>query len=160
MSDSEKTNCYSVHERSVSLFLVDLVADVVDVGWKVVLGMVVDYVTDIGEDQVFEYAVLEVFQKPVESVDKNVKFRKTLVTFPSSSHLSWPSFQAPSDLVVVQLINQSRVSLVFDLLPSFPLPFLTSRWPPGSSRCLRRVFSCPWWSSFLPGHGSPGSVRS
>lgn len=64
---SKKTDCSSLHERSVGLFLVDLVADVVDVGREVVLGMVVDYVTDVRENQFLEYAVLQVFQEPVES---------------------------------------------------------------------------------------------
>lgn len=45
-----KTMCCLLHESSVSLLLVDLVADVVDVGGEVVLSMVVDDVTDVGED--------------------------------------------------------------------------------------------------------------
>lgn len=55
------------HQQSVGLFLVDLVADVVDVGGEVVLGVVVDNVTDVREDQVVEYAIFKVFQEPVES---------------------------------------------------------------------------------------------
>lgn len=47
--------------------MVDLVADIVDICREVVLGMVVDYVTDVREDQVLKYAVLQVFQKPAKS---------------------------------------------------------------------------------------------
>lgn len=50
-----------LHERCVGLFLVNLVADVVDVGGEVVLGMVVDDVTDVGEDHVLKYAIFQVF---------------------------------------------------------------------------------------------------
>lgn len=53
--------CRPLHEQSVALFLVDLVADVVDVGREVVLGVVVDYVTDVTEDQVLKYTVLQIF---------------------------------------------------------------------------------------------------
>lgn len=51
----------SLHERRVGLFLVDLVPDVVDVGGEVVLGVVVDDVTDIREDHVLKYALFQVF---------------------------------------------------------------------------------------------------
>lgn len=47
--------------------MVDLVADIVDIRREVVLGVVVDYVTDVREDQVLKYAVLQVFQKPAKS---------------------------------------------------------------------------------------------
>lgn len=47
--------------------MVDLVADIVDICREVVLGVVVDYVTDVREDQVLKYAVLQVFQKPAKS---------------------------------------------------------------------------------------------
>lgn len=60
----------SLRQQGVGLFLVDLVADVVDVGWEVVLGVVVDNVTDVGEDQVRKYAVLQVLQEPAESDSK------------------------------------------------------------------------------------------
>lgn len=55
------------HSRRVGLFLVELVADVVYIGGEVVLGMVVDDVTDIREDQILEYALFQVFQEPAES---------------------------------------------------------------------------------------------
>lgn len=50
-----------LHQRCVGLFLVNLVADVVDVGGEVVLGVVVDDVTDIGEDHILKYAIFQVF---------------------------------------------------------------------------------------------------
>lgn len=50
-----------LHEICVRLFLVNLVADVVDVGGEVVLGMVVDDVTDIREDHILKYAIFQVF---------------------------------------------------------------------------------------------------
>lgn len=55
------------HKRRVALLLVELVADVVDIGGEVVLGMVVDDVTDIRDDQILEYALFQVFQEPAES---------------------------------------------------------------------------------------------
>lgn len=51
----------SVHQHRVGLFLVDLVTDVVDVGGEVVLGVVVDDVTDIREDHILKYAIFQVF---------------------------------------------------------------------------------------------------
>lgn len=76
---TEKTDSCSLHERGVGLLLVDLVADVVNVGREVVLCMVVDYVTDVREDQFLEYAVLQVFQEPVLSDSKY--FSKNLKSF-------------------------------------------------------------------------------
>lgn len=35
------------------------------------LGVVVNYVTDVREDQLLEYAVLQVFQEPAESDSKD-----------------------------------------------------------------------------------------
>lgn len=72
----EKTDCCSLHECSEDLFLVDLVANVVDVGGELVLGVVVDNVTDVREDQELKYAVLQVFQEPLESDSKG--FAKNL----------------------------------------------------------------------------------
>ena len=66
----KKTNCRSLHEQGEGLLLVDLVADVVDVSREVVLGVVVDYVADVSKDQILKYAVLQVFQEPVESESK------------------------------------------------------------------------------------------
>lgn len=63
----KKTNCRSLHEQGEGLLLVDLVADVVNVGREVVLGVVVDDVADVRKDQILKYAVLQVFQEPVES---------------------------------------------------------------------------------------------
>lgn len=63
----KRTNCRSLHEQGEGLLLVDLVADVVNVGREVVLGVVVDDVADVRKDQIRKYAVLQVFQEPVES---------------------------------------------------------------------------------------------
>lgn len=59
-------SCILLHEQGEGLVLVDLVADVVDVGGEVGLGVVVDYAADVREDQILKYAVLQVFQEPVE----------------------------------------------------------------------------------------------
>lgn len=56
-----------LHEQSVGLFLVDLVAHVVDVRWEVVLRMVVDDVADVGENELLKDTVLQVFQKPTKT---------------------------------------------------------------------------------------------
>ena len=61
---------YSLQERGVGLVLVDLVADVVDVSWEVVLGVVVDDVTDVREDHVMEDSVLQVLQEPASQTEK------------------------------------------------------------------------------------------
>ena len=53
-----------IHEVSVSLLLVDLVADIVDVSWEVVLGVIMDDVADVGEHQTLVHAILQVLQKP------------------------------------------------------------------------------------------------
>lgn len=50
-----------LHEGCVGLFLVKLVADIVNVGGEVVLGMVVDDVTDVRENHVLKYAIFQVF---------------------------------------------------------------------------------------------------
>lgn len=50
-------------------------------------------------------------------------------------HLLVSLFGTPSDLVVLQLINHVPISPSLHLPPSFLLPFLTSRWPPGPSGC-------------------------
>lgn len=50
-----------LHEQRVGLLLVDLVADVVDVGGEVVLGVVVDDVADVGEDHLLKDAIVQVF---------------------------------------------------------------------------------------------------
>lgn len=51
-SDDRSKRHVVLHETGVGLFLVDLVADIVDVGREVVLGVVVNYVTDVREDKV------------------------------------------------------------------------------------------------------------
>lgn len=56
-----QTNRLSLHQRGVGLFLVDLVTDVVDVRGEVVLGVVVDDVTDVGEGHILKYAIFQVF---------------------------------------------------------------------------------------------------
>lgn len=56
-----KTNQLSLHQHGVGLFLVDLVTDVVDVRGEVVLGVVVDDVTDIREGHILKYAIFQVF---------------------------------------------------------------------------------------------------
>lgn len=66
----EKLHCCSLHEPGEGLFLVDLVANIVDEGGELVLGMIVNNVTDVREDYILEYAVLQVFQEPVESNSK------------------------------------------------------------------------------------------
>lgn len=63
----EKTDCCSLHEFSEGLLLVDLVANIVDVDGELVLGVVVDNVTDVREDHILEYAFFQVFQEPVQS---------------------------------------------------------------------------------------------
>lgn len=62
----EKTRFSSLHECRVGLLLVDLVAHIVDVDGELVLGVVVDDVTDVGEDQLVKDSLLQVFQEPVE----------------------------------------------------------------------------------------------
>lgn len=57
----KKNNRLSLHQRCVGLFLVDLVTDVVDVRGEVVLGVVVDDVTDIREGHILKYAIFQVF---------------------------------------------------------------------------------------------------
>ena len=52
-----------LHEGGVSLILVDLVADVVDVDREVVLSMEMDDVTDVGEHQTLFLTVLQGHQK-------------------------------------------------------------------------------------------------
>ena len=160
----------SLQEWGVGLILIDLVADVVDVGWEVVLGVVVDNVTDIRKDQVLEYALIQVFQEPVESNSKGYpKCKKGFSNHRQHSgndplHLCFSflsrSIFVPSDLVVVQVINPLPISLFLYLHLSFLLPFLTSRWPLEPSGCWRRGFFSLWWSLFPPALGCPGSVRS
>lgn len=58
--------CYKCLQKiGVCLLLEDLVANIVDIGWKVMLGMVVNDVTNICEHYFLKNAFLQVFQKPV-----------------------------------------------------------------------------------------------
>lgn len=59
-----QTSGCSLHEGSEDLVLVDLVAHVVDVNGEVVLGMVLDDVTDVREHELLKYAALQVLQEP------------------------------------------------------------------------------------------------
>lgn len=56
-----------LHEHSVGLFLVDLVAHVVDVRREVVLRVIVDDVADVWENELLKDSVLQVFQKPTKT---------------------------------------------------------------------------------------------
>lgn len=62
----EKLHYCSLHELGEGLFLVDLVTNVVNEGGELVLGVIVNNVTDVREDYILEYAFLQVFQEPVE----------------------------------------------------------------------------------------------
>lgn len=67
---TQNTERCSSHEWRVGLLLVDLVPDVVDVGGEVVLGVIVDDVTDIRAHQALIHAVLQVFQEPEGQMPK------------------------------------------------------------------------------------------
>lgn len=120
-------DCSSLHEQRVGLFLVNLIADVVDVGGEVVLGVVVDYVTDVREDQLLEYAVLQVFQEPVESDSKD--FTKKLHNHKEQLHKDIQSFNWPSpDL------SSGNDSLHFSFsFRSFGIFVPSAKWPHDSS---------------------------
>lgn len=57
---SKKQEKSPPHECCEGLFLVNLVADVVDVDGEVVLGVVVDDVADVREDHVLKDAIFQV----------------------------------------------------------------------------------------------------
>lgn len=78
-----------LHKLREDFLLVDLVADVVYVGWEVVLGMIMDNVTNVIKDQILEYAVLQIFQEPVESHNKI--FRSCCGSMLNHKEVSFPS---------------------------------------------------------------------
>lgn len=71
----EKSHCCSLHEPGEGLVLVDLVANIVDESRELVLGVIEDYVTDVSEDYILEYAFLQVFREPAMSSSKDFSSR-------------------------------------------------------------------------------------
>lgn len=128
-----KWNSGCLHELSEHLFLVDLVAYVVNVGGEVVLGMVVYYITNVREHHVLKYAVLQVFQESVESDNKFSELAENCAqacwTIKNKLYIPVPVSSSTSDLAALHIINHFGVS-VFSLSPFtlfFPHLSLTSR---------------------------------
>lgn len=119
-----------LHERSEGLVLVDLVAHVVDVRREVVLGVVVDDVADVRENEVLKDTVLQVFQKPTKEPWKTSRLthkpldvplltshqETTHYTVPFPSHRFCLCPRLTLDLARVHPINHAATSL----LPSSP----------------------------------------
>lgn len=99
-----------LHERSVGLFLVDLVAHVVNVRREVVLGVVVDDVADVRENEVLKDTVLQVFQKPTKKAWKTSRLTHKPLDGPLlTSHQETTRYTSPVSFL--SLPSLSRLTL-------------------------------------------------